>query len=168
MMRLPVPTAREVRWTFYIAAVSALALVGVLCWAIVQRVDQYDSLVGRLASDASQIERLTARDDEFRRERAVLNRQNRDIRAELRRSNRQFAALLRYLREQDIEVPAEIITRSGSTTRPKDPAPTGAPTPSPSPTPGPASPGPPPGTPSPSPGILDLLCGLVPLVCLSI
>lgn len=163
-MNLPVPSAQEVRWTFYVAGVSALALVAVLCWAIVQRVDQYDTLVDRLASDATQIERLTERDDASARQRAALQRQNRDIRAELRRSNRQLSALVTYLREHGIDVPQTFTAprSGGGGSSPKGPTPSGA-----SPKPSQPDPATPPGTPTPTPtpGVLDPICDLVPALC---
>lgn len=162
-MRLPVPTAREVRWSFYLVALCALALTTTICWGVVHKVNQSDTIVRIAAASADQVERLNtqldaqARDAESQR--AQLQRQNKATRAELR-------ALLRYLREHGIEVPRAVTTpptARSEANRPKvsgSTAPAPQPQPSSSPPP-PASPAPT-AAPSPTPTpVLDALCDLL-------
>lgn len=166
-MRSPTPTAREVRWAFYVVATCGLILTLAISWGIVHRFNQTDEIVGIAASSSSQVDRLSAQLDAQSAQLDALKRQAaRDARAsarETRALRQQNRALLNYLRELGIDIP-RTATRGPGQSSPKGRAPSGAPPkskPRPSPTPG--SPGPT-GTPSPtgSPGLADVICGLLP------
>ena len=166
MMHLPVPTAYEVRLSFYVAAVAVLAIIATVCWGIVHKINQSDVIVSIAAANADQVERLNTQLDAQTKaaegQREELKRQNRLTREQLR-------ALLRYLRAHGIEVPQTALTPpprdEGSVTRPKAAGPSQGPKPTPSPSPPhPASPAPTAGpTPTPSPGPIGPLCDLLAL-----
>lgn len=155
-MRLPNPTTSEVRWSFAVVFLCAIALTATISWGVVHKVNQSDQIVRIAASSADQVERLNAQLDEQAAanevQRAELQRQNRLTRAQLR-------ALLRYLRAHGIEVPQTALTPparadQGSVTRPKADGPQGpkpAPSPSPSHPASPATTAPPSPTASPTP-----------------
>lgn len=158
MTHWPVPTSREVRWSFYVAAVCVLMFSATVCWAVVHKVNQSDGIVRVAASNAAQVDRLSEQIDaqaaESAQQRRQLKAQNRQVHAEL-------TALLRYLRAHGIEVPKTALTPPASpsrSTRPKDTTARPSPTPSPR-SPRPASPAPT-ATPTPTtPG--EALCGLL-------
>jgi hypothetical protein len=160
-MRLPKPSAREVRWSFIVVFACAAVFAVTICWAIVHKVNQSDEIVHVAASQAAQVDRLT---DQFDAQAAESARQRRQLKAQNRQVHAELTALLRYLRAHGIEVPQTALTapapresghpkaRTSSTPRPHQsgpasPAPTATPTPS---------------TPSPGP---DVLCTFVPLTC---
>jgi hypothetical protein len=165
MVRLPTPTAREVRWAFYVVAACALALVVTICWAIVHKVDQSDDIVHVAAANAAQVNRLSNQLDAQAKQLDALKHQAAadariaaKERATLRRQNR---AYLDYLRRLGIPIPQAAAPQSapGTVTRPK--AAPAHPSPHPS---TPASPAPT-ATPAPSPHGPDVLCTFAPLTC---
>lgn len=115
-MQLPEPSAREVRWTFYVAAAAALLLTATLCWGIVHRVNQSDDIVHIAASNADTVERLNDQIDVLNaqldaqgkaaeRRQARLQQQNRDLK-------RQLDVLLAFLRDHGLQVPSVAAPKS--------------------------------------------------------
>ena len=120
MMRLPIPTVREVRGSFALAAICALLLTGTLCWGIAHKVSQTDNVLHVAVSAADQVERLSAQLDEQAQANAaqldLLRQQSRDARRANRASRAQLAALLTYLRAHGINVPKVAYTPQRSST----------------------------------------------------
>lgn len=162
-MRLPNPTTSEVRWSFAVVFLCAVALTATISWGVVHKVNQSDQIVRIAASSADQVERLNAQLDAQGAQLAAQAAASEAQRAELQRQNRltraQLRALLRYLRAHGIEVPQTALTPparadQGSVTRPKADGPQGpkpAPSPSPSHPASPATTAPPSPTASPAP-----------------
>lgn len=165
---LPVPSPREVRFSFLVAGICVFVLTSAVVWGIVHKVSQSDGILRIAVANADQVQRLNeqldAQGTASTRERAALKRQIGAVREELRRQRAAQRALMEYLRNQGISVPQSALTppsRGGSSPDPKAQTPPGASSPS-----GPASPAPTPrptATPSPSPGVLDPACVLLTL-----
>ena len=158
------------RWTNSLAGLLIGAVVLVFATAILAGAVSSGRAEGKVIQLSGQVSGL--RDDNaalrsdntaLRNQVTALGADNRVLRKQNKQMNQQLAALVTYLKAQGIQVP-DIVTRdtSGSTTRPKAPAPVATPKAAPT---GPASPGPPPVTPSPSPGVPSPACALVPGLC---
>jgi hypothetical protein len=168
-MHLPTPTPRELRWSFYVAALAAIALTTVLIWAIVQRVNQSDDIVHVAASNADQVQRLSNQVDALTEqlvEQAAANqRQVNGLRAQNKAQRRQLTALVDYLRSHGLGIPKVAAAESGGAGRPKGSATSsGTSSPKPRKPPAPATPAP---TSTPRPtqaeAVTELLCSLLPL-----
>lgn len=129
-MRLPVPSPREVRATFTVAAVCVLALVATICWGIVHKVNQSDQIVRVATSQADQVERLNhqldAQDKAAVQQRADLNDQIEILQRQNHALQGQLTGIAKYLRAHGIDIPRTAYRTSGggssgSSTRPKRP-----------------------------------------------
>lgn len=110
-MKLPIPSAQEVRWTFYVAALCALAITATVVWGIVHKVSQSDSVLHIAVANADQVQRLSEQlDRQDEKNRDTLRKVRLELRAQ-RASNR---ALLAYLRAHGLAVPKIVYApRSG-------------------------------------------------------
>jgi hypothetical protein len=165
-MRLPIPSAREVRWWFYVAAVCAFALSATVVWGIVHKVSQSDSILHVAVANADQVQRLSEQLDAQGGQLDALKVQAAKNARAARVAVRQNRRLLAYLKGNGIAIPKSLteVGRSPGGGSPKGQASTGT-TPKPRPS-SPATQGPtatP--TPSPTPGVLDLLCNTIPNLC---
>lgn len=121
---------------------------------------------------------LTAAQVAAAREREQAARQIQDLLATNRTlvsqnhaTRAQLTALVDYLHAHGLAVPQVLTTAPEDRPRPKARPTEPGPSPSPSPSPTPPAPGPTPGpspTPGPPDGPLELVCSLVPLLCLRV
>jgi hypothetical protein len=171
-VRFPIPSAREVRWWFYVAAVCAFALSTTVVWGIVHKVSSTDSVLHVAVANADQVQRLSEQLDAQGQQLEALRVQAAKNARAARVAVRQNRSLLAYLKGNGIKIPKQFgstsRTSGGAGSAPKAPASTGT-TPKPRPS-SPASPGhtaTPTPTASPSGTGVDLgpLCVAVPLVC---
>jgi hypothetical protein len=166
MIRLLVPSKSEVRWAFYVVAICAFALTGVIVWGVVHKINQSDGVLHVAVANADQVQRqgeqLDAQGrqlDALKAQAAVDARKAARVAASLRRQNRR---LLEFLQDNGISVPPAIVGPSGGgSSPPKGRGPQGpqlvhppllpVPLVTPAPTP----------SPTPSPSLADQVCALL-------
>jgi len=180
-MRMPIPSAREVRGAFYIGAICALAFTLTICWVIFHKINQSDEIVHVAAAATGQFGRLSTKIDQ---QNAKIDQQKAQLDAikhqaaldalagsrERRALREQNHRLLDFLRSLGIAVPRSLIWPSDggggagpkgqaggqpSHPRPSNPPGTPAPTGTPTPTDGPTVLG------------IDLgpICAFMPAIC---
>lgn len=154
-------------WTNSLAGILIGAVVLVFATAILTGAVSSVRAEDKAAKLSSQVTGLRADNAALRSDNATLRAQVTALGNDNKALRKQVAALVKYLREQGIEVPQTLADRGGGSSG-KGQAPSGAPNhpkpkPSPQPSPTPASPEPT-ATPSPtgSPGLADVICSLLP------
>lgn len=154
-MKVPEPTAGEVRWTFKVVGLCALILTLALAYGIVHKVNSSDAAlqgVVRVASaSADQVKRLNAQLDAQQRIDAQRAKQAARERAQQLHVSK---VLVKILRKKGIPIPAGLFAPTSGTSshRPKAHRPTSPGTPTPT-------------APRPTTSPTPTVCQLVPALC---
>ena len=101
-MKLPVPTPRELRASFFVAAVLAFMLTMTLCWAIIHKVSQSDNVLHIAVANADQVQRLS---EQLDAQATAAEAQHQADVARINQLIRGQRALTRVLRANGIAVP---------------------------------------------------------------
>lgn len=162
-MRAPTPTAREVRWAFYVVAICALALTAAIVWGIVHKVNESDSVLHVAVANADQVQRLSEQLDTQDAKLDALKAQAAGNAKAARIAVRQNRRLLAYLKANGIEIPKTLTSSGPRRSAPKASATHQGASPAPSSPAGPGTTATPTPTAGPTTTGLDPVCALLNL-----